>query len=106
MSYDKDDTFEVYWGCQHSVWELFTLADPHSPASMRALAEKLLAEIGPTDDQPLPHASELALLLAANAHAYQREFQASYGVPALPLSWEEQECVRRGWDQPTFSISK
>jgi hypothetical protein len=95
--YDHEDVWEFYWNAEHSPDEIFTLADPRDPKSMRALAEELLIKIGPQDDQIPPEPGELALLLAANAHAYQREFTVEYGGEVPPLSWEEQECVRRGW---------
>lgn len=100
MTYDKDDVFEFYWSCSRSVYELFQEMDPDNPKSIRVLAEKLLRDIGPTDDQPPPAAHELALLLAANAHAYARDFCRSYVDAEPPLSFEERECVARGWRRP------
>lgn len=98
--YDRDDVFEFYWGMDHGTWELFVEADPSNPKSMRTLADKLLAERAFEDDQIPPHPGELALLLAANAHAYQREFVAGYGATPPELSFEERECAARGWTVP------
>lgn len=95
--YDKDGVFEFYWNCDRPMFELFQAMDPANPKSVRVLADKLLKDIGPTDDQIPPRASELALLLAANAHAYARDFCRPYSEEDAPLSFEERECVAKGW---------
>ena len=96
--YDKDDVFEFYFGMHHSTWELWSMTNPDDPQAVRALANKLVAEHGPEDDQLPPHPGELALLLAANAHAFRREFAASYGCKDTgERSFEEAECQARGW---------
>ena len=94
--YDKDDVFEFYFATDHGTYEIFTMCDLSDPRSVRALAEQLLKEKAHEDDQIPPHASELALLLAANAHEYQREFWKHYGMHSERTS-EEIECRQRGW---------
>jgi hypothetical protein len=95
--YDKDDVFEFYYGMHHAQHEIFELTDPNKPASVRALAENLIKKYSSEDDQLPPHASELALLLAANAHSFARDFARHYGPVDESLSFEELECIARGW---------